>query len=78
MEGGYSRCGLELWVPLIRHDNPRDRDGAPQKKGGRFGRLFNEEERRGVKRTCCFALDHHIGRYDEYVSFFCEWLCLPV
>ena len=32
--------------------------------------FFNEEERRGVKRTRFFALDYHIGRGDKYLRFF--------
>jgi hypothetical protein len=40
------------------------------KKAADLAAFFNEEERRGVKRTRFFALDYHIGRGDKYLRFF--------
>jgi len=48
------------------------------KKAADLAAFFNEKERRGVKRTCLFALDYHIGRCKKYFSFFYEKGCLPV
>jgi len=46
-----------------------------KKKAADLAAFFNEEERRGVKRTCLFALDNHIGHCDKLFSFF---LCTGV
>ena len=40
------------------------------KKAADLAAFFNEEERRGVKRTRFFALDYHIGCGDKYFRFF--------
>jgi hypothetical protein len=55
-------------LPSGRHKDERDR--WLKKKGGRFGRLSNEEERRGVKHNRWVALNPPIGRCAQNFSFF--------
>ena len=68
-EAPIYRRWRDLWIGAIPYEYVLESNRGCQtimslKKAADSAAFFNEEERRGVKRTRFFALDYHIGRCD--------------